>query len=254
MNDQHIAQLEARLEKITEGLFAHLFGRRVQAHDIALQLVRAMENGLKSVHDGDSRPLAPDLYLIYVSPQVASQIGERYPSLPQVLSDQIINVAASAGYRLNSIPQIEIISVADFTPRHIEISAEHIIHKSSTTGAMQPINLASDHTLPRNPQLIISGQTVIPLGEAIVNIGRSRKNAIVLDDPYVSRTHAQIRLRFGHFMIFDASSQSGTFVNEVRIREHRLQSGDVIRVGKTSMVYMEDDSDPLTETGTLYIE
>jgi hypothetical protein len=57
MNDRLISQLEARLEKITEGLFAHFFGKRIQAHDIALQLVRALEDGLKPAQDGDTRPL-----------------------------------------------------------------------------------------------------------------------------------------------------------------------------------------------------
>jgi pSer/pThr/pTyr-binding forkhead associated (FHA) protein len=42
-------------------------------------------------------------------------------------------------------------------------------------------------------------------------------------------------------MIFDTDSAAGTYVNNVMIREHRLQPGDVIRLGKISMVYLEDD-------------
>jgi pSer/pThr/pTyr-binding forkhead associated (FHA) protein len=74
----------------------------------------------------------------------------------------------------------------------------------------------------------------------------------VLDESTVSRTHAQIRLRFGHYVIFDTDSQTGTFVNNVRIREHRLRAGDVIRVGKTSLVYMEDDPEQLDETNAFH--
>ena len=44
MNHQHIARLEAQLEQIIEGAFVNLFGKRIQAQDIALKLVRAMED------------------------------------------------------------------------------------------------------------------------------------------------------------------------------------------------------------------
>src|SRR5690606_19807961 len=96
-----------------------------------------------------------------------------------------------------------------------------------------------------------SGEKVIPMNQALITIERSQETDIILEDPYVSRHHAQLRLRFGHYTLFDADSQSGTFVNDVRIREHRLQSGDVIRIGATSMVYMEDSPPSDHQTGLL---
>ena len=74
---------------------------------------------------------------------------------------------------------------------------------------------------------------------------------MVIDDAYTSRLHAQIRLRFGQYVIFDTDSHAGTFVNEVRIREHCLRAGDVIRVGKTTIVYMEDDPEYFGETDSI---
>ncbi|MBZ0288066.1 MAG: FHA domain-containing protein, partial [Anaerolineae bacterium] len=82
-------------------------------------------------------------------------------------------------------------------------------------------------------------------------IGRSHENDVILDDQHVSRFHAQVRLRFGHYVIFDADSASGTFVNDVRVREHRLQTGDVIRIGGTSLVYMQDDTQVSGDTAIL---
>jgi hypothetical protein len=254
MNDQHIAQLEARLERITEGLFAHLFGRRIQAHDIALQLVRAMENDLKIISDGDSRPVAPDHYTISIQPTILDQINNRYPTLPQVLSQQMIEVAANAGYRIKHAPKIDMQPDPALAPNQVTVNADHIATTGSITDAMQPINVKDANIRPKNPQLIISGNRAITLDKSMMTIGRSRNNNIMLDDPFVSRTHAQIRLRFGHYMIFDTHSQSGTFVNDVRIHEHRLQSGDVVQIGKTTLIYMEDDPDPLTQTGTLHLD
>jgi hypothetical protein len=248
MNDRLIAQLEAHLEKITEGIFAHFFGRRVQAHDIVLHLVRALEDGLEPARDGDSRPLAPDEFTIRINPAILNQISGHYPTLPQVLSDQIIQLATSAGYRLKHSPRVYFAAAPELAGGQIMVIATHLLTQHSTTAALQPIEPATAHPGPINPQLIMSGHRTIPLGQAIVQIGRSTTNNIVLDDPHVSRTHAQIRLRFGHYVIFDTDSQTGTFVNDRRLREHRLQAGDVIRIGRTSLVYMEDDAEALDQT------
>ena len=64
MNEKYIAQIEAQLEQIVEGAFTNLFRKRLNAHDIAMTLARAMENTLRYAQDGDSRPIAPDAYTI----------------------------------------------------------------------------------------------------------------------------------------------------------------------------------------------
>ncbi len=96
--------------------------------------------------------------------------------------------------------------------------------------------------------MIVNGDTTVEMTEPLVNLGRSRDNHVVLDDPYISRHHAQIRLRFGRYTLFDTQSQTGTYVNDSRVREHNLQTGDVIRMGKITMVYLEDD--PFGESQT----
>ena len=47
MKNKHIAKLEAQLEHIIEGAFANLFGKTINAQDIALRLSRAMEDNLQ---------------------------------------------------------------------------------------------------------------------------------------------------------------------------------------------------------------
>ncbi len=249
MNDKHIAQLEAQLEKITEGLFARFFGQRIQAHDIALHLVRALESELKPPRPGDARPISPDQFTIQISPTIFEHIHDRYPTLATVLSNQLVELASQAGYQLKDTPQVEFEANSDLSNRQIMVRAS-FQQQDSSTAAMRPIPPANHQPQPLNPQLIISGQRAFALSKPIVQIGRHKSNDIVLDDIYASRTHAQLRLRFGHYMVFDADSQGGTYVNNVPIREYRLQSGDVIQIGQTSLVYMEDDPEPPDVTDT----
>jgi pSer/pThr/pTyr-binding forkhead associated (FHA) protein len=83
----------------------------------------------------------------------------------------------------------------------------------------------------------------VPLDQDVINIGRNWDNQIVIDDPSVSRLHVQLRRRDHQYLLFDADSRSGTLVNNVRVREHGLRSGDIIQIGETRMLYVEDDDD-----------
>jgi len=251
MNDQQIARLEARLEKMVEGMFANLFGKRVSARDIALQIARSMEDSLEAARENDSRLIAPDRYVIRVHPTAQSQILRRYPSLTEVLSEQIIELAASVGYHLNNAPVVVFIADPVIADGQFVIKAEHMTQKHNTTQVMKPVPKNTNHTAPSHAQLIVRGDKVYDLEQSIINIGRSHDNHLIIDDLHTSRHHAQIRLRFGYYTIFDADSQGGTFVNEVRIKEHRLQPGDVIRVGKTSMLYIEEDMSSESQTGAM---
>lgn len=252
MNDQHIARLEAQLERLVEGAFTQLFGKTIRPHDIALQLARAMEDGIESARMGDDpRPFAPDQYTIHVNPQVADQITQRQPSLTQILSDHMVELAASAGYRLSSHPLIRIVSDPAMTAGRIAVKARHLRSQRESTALMKRVVTPAVHESPRNPQLLVNGERGISLDQAIINVGRGRDNHIVLDDPTISRHHLQLRLRFGRYTLFDAQSAGGTFVNDVQIKEHRLQSGDVIRIGNTRLIYMEDDSFTDSQTGVI---
>lgn len=73
------------------------------------------------------------------------------------------------------------------------------------------------------------------------NIGRHPDNDLVLSDLRISRHHVQLRLRHSRFVIYDRKSRGGTFVNGNPISEHILTSGDVIRIGGVTLLYMEDE-------------
>ena len=66
-------------------------------------------------------------------------------------------------------------------------------------------------------------------------IGRGRQTETRLNDLRVSRVHCQIECRGGNVVVKDLNSVGGTFVNDRAITEHRLQSGDIIRLGETKL-------------------
>jgi hypothetical protein len=250
MNDQNLARLEASLERLIEGAFTQLFSRAVRAQDIALQLARALEMNAEPAVDGDPRPVAPDVFTIHLNGTELDLLLAREPHIADLLAHHLVALAVDAGYRLNAQPMIHLEADGFLSQGSVSISADHSTHTRSATAVMERVDVPTPAQAdqPKNAQLILNGQQTFHLRDTIVDLGRSRDNQIVLDDPFVSRHHAQLRLRFGRYTLFDAESQSGTYVNNTPIREHTLQSGDVIRMGKMQLVYLEDDPSGESQT------
>jgi HD-GYP domain-containing protein (c-di-GMP phosphodiesterase class II) len=72
----------------------------------------------------------------------------------------------------------------------------------------------------------------IKLGAGIFRIGRLQENDLVLDNPYISRFHAQIVANNSSYLLNDLDSTSGSFVNDERIEHRALREGDQIRFGQ----------------------
>jgi pSer/pThr/pTyr-binding forkhead associated (FHA) protein len=74
----------------------------------------------------------------------------------------------------------------------------------------------------------------------MVTIGRTPDNVLTIDNPAVSTHHACIFRDGEQFILEDFQSTNGTFVNEKRIARHTLETGDVILVGKHTLVFDRD--------------
>lgn len=98
-----------------------------------------------------------------------------------------------------------------------------------------------DAAIPQNAILIVEGIKAYPLTGSVINIGRKLENHIIIDDPRISRQHAQLRVVNGHFMLFDLNSTGGTFVNGQRTSQILLYPGDVISLAGVTLIFTEED-------------
>lgn len=76
-----------------------------------------------------------------------------------------------------------------------------------------------------------------PVGQPAISIGRRRESDIVLDDPTVSRTHAELAVREGGFVITDSGSLNGTYVNRKPVDVGELADGDEVWIGKVRFIF-----------------
>lgn len=76
------------------------------------------------------------------------------------------------------------------------------------------------------------------IDQSEVAIGRSVESPIFLDDVTVSRKHALIERKGGHFTLRDLGSLNGTYLNNQSVSTADLTSGDEIQIGKFHMLFV----------------
>lgn len=73
----------------------------------------------------------------------------------------------------------------------------------------------------------------------LTRLGRHPESEIILDDITVSRRHADISHEGDHYVVRDAGSLNGTYLNHERVDEAPLRQGDELQVGKFRLVFFE---------------
>jgi pSer/pThr/pTyr-binding forkhead associated (FHA) protein len=90
-------------------------------------------------------------------------------------------------------------------------------------------------------QLVVHGSggspRVLPLDNGEITFGRAEPATILLDDPYVSDTHARVWNDSGTgWVVSDLGSTNGTFLNQVKVtRPTPIAAGDQLGIGKTTV-------------------
>lgn len=242
----HIARFEALAERLVEGTFARLFAGYLHPLEVATHLARAMED--RQVYAEDGSLLAPTHYWIYLHPQDFGPLIANRPTLPEDLAGHVAELAREAGMSLVVPPVIAVEPLVDLAPHAIRVEARWLPATELDTGATREMT-AEDHAgvpavaeeKPRGqPFLIVDGQRHVELTETVIDVGRALDNDIILEDARVSRHHAQLRRRYGRYVLYDIGSSSGTTINGYPVQECVLHPGDVISFAGAEVIYGED--------------
>lgn len=82
---------------------------------------------------------------------------------------------------------------------------------------------------------------VFPLNKPVTSIGRNLTNDFVIRNPQVSRKHAEIRYQNEEFTIIDLGSTGGTFVNNVKVKNSKIYSGDLILIADVPLMFLDEN-------------
>ncbi len=238
-------RIELHLSKLIETPFQAFFPDSQAGHLLAKRLVEAMSDNL-GVDEG-GRLTVPTYYEIHVNPIHAS-LWRDPPDLTGMLTAAIDQAAREQGVSFKLQPVINTSFDNSIGPQEILVTTLEESELAGTT-TETPAELPESRGLPEDAFLIINGNRHMTLDQPVITIGRADSNQLVFDDPQVSRLHAQLRIIDGVFHIFDLDSTGGTLLNGKPIQQAVLFPGDVIEIGKMTMVYGHESPGLIDTTG-----
>jgi hypothetical protein len=245
-----LRNLESKLAGLVEGTFSRAFKSEVRPVEIARKLAREMdEHTVQSL----SRVYAPNEYAVWLSRDDRAQFEGYEEELARELSGYLLEHARRERIALVTQPQIafktdERLRLGEFgiQARLVRPPAHEQEHASQGDEGNTMVYSVSERVSeplrepdPRrgSARLLANGRTVV-VGPAGAVLGRSRDCDVVLDDPNVSRHHAEVRPSGGSWIVNDLGSTNGVKVNGRRIRApESLKRGDLIELGTSSVTF-----------------
>jgi hypothetical protein len=231
-------QLEARLQTLIEGHLARLFPVQEYRDEFIQRLVYAMKSRTQIQADGSS--LAPDAYVLLIHPDLVPRIDANERLLGD-LGSIIQEVGANAGLIFAQSPMVSVSPNSDVGKNSVDVIARISMDMLAKTVESVTQSETDINNIPPNAFLIVNGVMIFPLDHSLVNIGRRSNNDLVIDDPRISRAHAQLRAIRGVYVLSDLDSKGGTFVNDQRVTQRTLRPRDVISLAGVPLVYGQDD-------------
>jgi Protein of unknown function (DUF3662)/Inner membrane component of T3SS, cytoplasmic domain len=251
-----LRNLEAKLGGLVEGAFGRAFKSSVEPVELAHKLAKEMEENQRvSV----SRVYVPNHYRVFLSGQDREQFSSYEPALRKELSDYLLEHARHEGLALTSRPQVEFLTDDRLGLGEFGIQAQLLSTPEEEEAGDEAAPSAGDfgHTMVYSPDraarvlepavppagaralLIGEDRRSVLSGERVV-VGRSRECDVVLNDPNVSRRHAELRREGRGWEVIDLGSTNGIKVNGRRQEHARLEPGDRITLGLTELTFELD--------------
>ena len=84
--------------------------------------------------------------------------------------------------------------------------------------------------------------TVCELRLGVNRFGRHPESEFPIDHPTISATHCEMILTAEGVLLRDCGSTNGTFINDARVKEARLQPGQTVRLGDVEILIETTDA------------
>lgn len=215
-------RFERGIERAVNGAFARAFKAEVQPIELASALRRETDTSAAVV--ARDRTLVPNAFVIELGPADHERVAEWDDTLADELATAVTDHARQQRYAF-----VGPVSVRFERDETLETGVFRV-RSARVKGTIAPATAAT--ATPSHPVLDIDGRRYQLSGPVTV-IGRGSDADVVVDDPGVSRRHAEIRVEPGGAVVRDLGSTNGTFVDGERAGAARLSDGSTITVGRT---------------------
>jgi len=218
-------RFEQRVDRAVNGAFAKAFKSELQPVEIAAALQNEMDARAAVV--SRARTVVPNVYSVLVSQEDYDRLSVYDEALVGEFALMIRDYAQQQQYSFLGSVSVAMQPADDRPQGTVEIVSEARVDHEVAPAAGPPAGSA-----PR----LEGKRGTFHLTRAITRIGRGADADIRIDDPGVSRHHAEVRI--GNDVILrDLDSTNGTYINGMLVAEQPLRDGAVITIGSTNLTF-----------------
>ena len=227
-----LQRFENRLEQMVSGAFAKAFRSAVQPVEVAAALQREVDNSAQIL--SRNRRLVPNQFHVELSPQDHERLAPYSSTLAEELSEMLREHAHDQAYVFTGPVTISFDEKDDLTTGRFRV-------RSAALAQVTPVSGSVTDTAVRRANVILEVNGMKhPLDPPGIVIGRGTDADLRINDPGVSRRHAEIRVYPAeggnpHVSIVDLGSTNGMLVNGQRVQQATLENGGTVKIGNTTM-------------------
>jgi Protein of unknown function (DUF3662)/FHA domain len=226
------ARFEKKVEGAVSGAFARAFKGDVQPVEIAARLQRELDAEAKLM--SRNKRLVPNDFTVHLSQHDHDKLAPYANTLNGELGTELRNHAREMGYMFNGPIKIAFELDSSLPTGRFTVSSQAVAGITPRGGR------ASETAINRAPLVLEVNGTRHPLQPPGLVIGRGSDADLRINDPGISRRHAQIRVTTAgpgaKIDIVDLGSTNGIVVNGQRVQEATLHEGSRIEIGSTRML------------------
>jgi hypothetical protein len=215
---------EKKLDRMVNGAFAKAFKSEVQPVEIAAGLQRELDDRATVV--SRARTVVPNVFVVELSPADYERLSAFEATVNDELASLVREYAQQQRYAFVGAAQVTLAQDDGLGTGVFRIRSE--VRPGEQPDISVPLDVSGE------PHLEVDGITY-PL-IAVTRLGRGTDVDIRIDDPGVSRHHAEITLGTD-VTLRDLGSTNGTLVNGRMVSTVVLTDGSRIQLGTTTLTY-----------------
>ena len=227
-----LERFEKKVEGAVSAVFARTFKGDVQPVEITARLQRELDAEAKLM-SRDKR-LVPNAFTVRLSQHDYDKLAPYAKTLNTELAGELRKHAREMGYVFNGPIKVDFELDTQLPTGRFTVSSEAV------AGISERGQPASDTTIRRSALVLEVNGTRHPLAPPGLVIGRGSDADLRINDPGISRSHAQIRVTGSEpslqIDIVDLGSTNGILVNGQKVRHAVLGEGSRIEIGSTRML------------------
>jgi hypothetical protein len=228
-----LQRFERRIEEMVNRPFARAFKAEVQPVEIASSLQRECDDRAAIVARG--RTMVPNAFTVALGAHDHDRLNLYAEALGNELAAMVREHADEQGYAFIGPVTVAFERDDELDTGRFQVRSAAVAGATAAESSTAVPAPSSGSGIP----WVEVGTTTYALARPVTRIGRGAETDLRIDDPGISRNHAELRRSGGDVTIVDLGSTNGIVVDGQKVDQQRLRDGSTVQLGNTTMTFHE---------------